>query len=235
MDETDDFLDVLQADVAATLAAVPQLRDAVIISNDEGDLDSKVERALETRTDSKTGKRGLVVIVMRPDVTDAEKNLPGPSLSIAVQIQTIEQVMFNRDSVRGTRMTSSQAAVNVLAALHLRSFGSRVLYADKTPIKSLPVTHGHLSRLITLATASDGIHLPRPAAVQAAITDGDLVLTGPSGCTIHYTTDGSFPSAPLAATYTAPIADIPAGTTVRAAAFDAALGYGDVLEFKITA
>lgn len=233
MADTADFLDVLQADVAAVLRAVPALAHASIIKDDEGDLDAKVTRALEIWKDNPAGRRGLVLIVLRPEVTDSESNLPGPVMEVAAKVQVIEQVMWNRDPNRGANLSSSQAAITVLSALHLRSFGNRSLYARRNPITSLPVTPGHLSRLVTLQGVSDGIIEDRPPSVTATWDDGEdtLTLTAGGSDEIFYSTDGTFPSS----RYTAPLENLATGTRVRAAAWTEAQGFGDVLNLTLTA
>lgn len=236
MADTPDFLDRLHADLVAVLESTPSLANATIVLDDEGDLDAKVLAALQTRKTGENDKRGLVIVVLRPDVVEAESNLPGPVMELKLELQVIEQVMYNRDPVAGVNVTANQAAVQALAALHLRGLGNRLIYAKKDPIKSLPVTQGHLSRSVVLFSRSEGIVAERPVPPAGRTNlDGLLVLSHPfldtpeAGKEVRYTADGSFPTADNSTLYTAPI-DADPGTIVRAAAWSEELGFSDLLE-----
>lgn len=184
MADPDTFLDALQADILSVLRNTPALANAAIIADDEGDLDSKVEQSLASRRDSAAGKRGLVIIVLRPEVVDAEANLPGPTMDVRIVVQTIENVMFNRDPLNGVGKTSSQAALSVLGALHLQCIGPHLIYARENPLKTLPVKQGHLSRAVTLYSKANGLQGPgKPSQVTAAWQDTaaewrPLIVTG---------------------------------------------------------
>jgi len=232
----DDILERLQADVFAVLKRTPSLALVNVLSDNEGDLENRVIRALQTLDDPQ-GKLGLAVAVMLPEVVSADKNLPGPPLNVQIEIQCIEQVMFNRDVAQGTLIRSSQAAMRVMGALHLHCLGDTELYADKDPLKPIKVKAGYVSHVVTMMVRAAGLVVgTKPLGVSAAVVDDKYVLTcGTAGATIYYTTDGSYPAPGAGGSlgYTAPLV-LAAGTRVRCAAYVISQNPGDVLEFRAT-
>ncbi len=239
MSANDDLLDRIQRDTYETLLGVPGLALAKILLDDEGDIEARVVKSLAT-LDATSGKYGLAVIVLLPEVEAAERNLPGPPLRVKVEIQVLEQVLFNRQPEKGTGIRSSVAALRVLGALHLRTLGPHALYAEKNPIQPLRVKPGHVAHVVTLWARADGISGPaRPAPVEAEWTAGPGTLAlscATPASAIHYTTNLSLPrpGAPGSTLYTAPIAGLQAGTVVRAAAYVTNLNPGDVTELVVT-
>jgi hypothetical protein len=233
-----DLLEVLQADITAILLATPALSYAVILSDDDGDIEAKVARALGPLKGGPTSKQGLVIVTLLPEVTTAEENLPGPPLLVRCEIRVLENVLANRSSI-GTGQRSSQAALAILGALHHHSLGSHALYAEKNPIEPVEVKPGHVSHAITLFARSNGLQGPgKCAAVDVAMSEGGVttlttLTTLTAGAAIYYTTDGSYPSATSGTLYTAPFAAPAVGTSIRAAAYAPGLNPGDCLQFTI--
>ena len=233
----DDLLELLQADVLAVLKNCPELADANIIPEDEGDMEKTILQNLGTLTGGSTAKAGLVIVVMLPEVTEAEPNLPGPPMELSVEIQIIEAPKINR-SATGTAIRSSVAAVRTLASLQLRGLGNYALRPDAKPLQPVRVKPGYLSHTVKLLVSNVGIDPPaKPAGVTATWLSGPgtLQLTcATPGAAIRYTTDGTFPT-PAATLYTAPIAAPAVDTTYRAAAYLAGTVPGDVTQVKVTA
>lgn len=178
MSDSNDMLEVLQADVAAILAATPALADAVVLADNEGDIEAKVTRALGTLTGT---KKGLCVVVLLPEITESETNLPGPPVLVEVEIQTIEAVTINR-ATGGTGLRSSQAALITLNALHHQVLGSRALYADKDPITPVKVKPGFVSHAVKLLTRASGLQGPgKASAVEAAVVAGTGMVVAGAG------------------------------------------------------
>lgn len=231
---SDDLLETLQADVFAVLKATPALALANVILNDAETTDSKIENALKTLTPT-GGKRGLALVVLRPEITEGEKNLPGPPLTLRIEIQCVEHPLLNRGA-DGTGVRSSQAALNALATLHLRHMGTCLLFADKDPIKPVQVKTGYVSDAVTLYAKFAGLVMDKPLGITPTIADDDITLTcATGGAAIYYTVDGSFPAETAGTLYEAPFAAPDAGTTIRAAAYVTDQPPSDVLEFTITA
>lgn len=177
---TDDLLETLQADVFAVLRNTPALALANVLLNDAETTDSKIENALKTLTTT-GGKRGLALVVLRPEITEGEKNLPGPPLTLRIEIQCVEHPLMNRGS-DGTGVRSSQAALNALAALHLRHLGHCLLYADKDPIKAVQVKTGYVSDAVTIFAKFYGISMAKPLGVEPVmVTVPTIVISGATG------------------------------------------------------
>jgi hypothetical protein len=174
----DDFLETLQADVLAILAAVPSLADVNIILEDDGDMEAKIMRKLGALTGGSSHKPGSVAVVMLPEVTAAEQNLPGPPVNVSVRVQVIEQHTVNR-AASGSGVRSSEGALRVLAALHLQTLGYAVLYAAEKPVEPVEVKKGYLSHMVTLSLNYRGLTGPgKPAQVQAAMVENGMNVSG---------------------------------------------------------
>lgn len=235
--ERDDHLEIMQADTAELLRAVPGLGLARILVDNEGDIEARVVKSLGTLDDT-TGKRGLAVIVLLPSVESAEPGLPGPVMTVRQEVQVLENVLINRDLKSGTLMRSSQAALRVLNALHLHTVAGVTWHAEKDPVQPLPVKEGHVSHAVRVTMRLGLGAASKPAAVAASWnTETETLSLGcaTAGASIHWTKDGTFPrpGAPGANLYTGPVAGLPAGTIVRAAAWAPGLTPGDVTELAI--
>lgn len=229
---SDLLLETIQADVFALLQNTPALALANVLKNDAETTDSKIENAIKTLVTT-GGKRGLAVVVMRAEVTEAEKNLPGPPLTIKIEIQVVEHVLFNQGA-DGTEVRSSQAALNVLSALHLRHFGNCLLYSEKNPIKPVQVKTGYVSDAVTLFAKFDGLVTDKPSMPTVSIAADMITLAcATAESTIYYTTDGSFPT-PAGTLYSAPFTAPSVGTVIRAAAYVDDMPPSDIMEFTIT-
>jgi hypothetical protein len=238
----DNILDQLQADTAAILAGAPALADVAVIVADAGDIEQKILRALGPLNQGSTGKSGLCLVVLPPEITDAQPNLPGPAFNLTQQIQVIEAPLINRvtedEGGTGTGIRSAVAALRVLSALHQVSTGDLMLYADGSAITPLEGKPGFVSHAVSLRATTGGLAAPRRVArPTAAVSGGNLLLAcATTGAAIYYTTDGTFPSPanPDAILYTGPITGLEDGDTVRAAAFLADYNPSDCIRLTVT-
>lgn len=177
MSATDQLLEILQADVYAVLKNTPGLATANVIADDEGDIESRVARALSTVT-ATGGKSGLAVVVLLPEVDQAEANLPGPVMALKVEVRVLENVLLNRNATTGTLIRSSQAAMRVLGALHHQHLGGQFLYAQKNPVTPVEVKTGHVSHAVTLTSPVNGITNPeKPLGVTPDMAPGGIPAT----------------------------------------------------------
>ena len=69
-----DILKQVQDDVFAMLQNVPGLSAAYFISEGEKDLESRVKQKIGT-ANPVSGKAGLVVLVLLPEITEVEKRI----------------------------------------------------------------------------------------------------------------------------------------------------------------
>lgn len=172
----DDLLELLQADITAILKQTPGLADATILADNEGDIESRVETSLSTLNEV-NGKMGLSIVVLRPDVTGTESELPGPPMTIETQIQILEDVLVNRDETSGTGVRTSQAALRVLGALQHQTLGKSYLYApERNAIREAKVKAGFVSHVVTVLMNSTGWDAPgKPANVVSRLDGVDAV------------------------------------------------------------
>lgn len=234
---TTEILERLQADVFAILSATPDLRRVNILAEDEGDMESQILQYLGKQKEGSPNRSGLVAVVMLPEISSAEKNLPGPPMVTSVQVQLIEQPLINRAD-GGTRIRSSVAAVTVAQALHHQVLGACVIYARPSkPIEVVDVRKGFLSHMFHAEVYLPGIEgSSKPSAVSSTMDEEGILTLACSteNAQIRYTTNGSYPGE-RAHYYSSPIAGLQAGTTIRAAAYALGMNPGDVTEILITA
>ena len=234
-----EVLEQLQEDIAAVLAATPALADAKILVDNQGDIEARVESALGSLEPGPTGLSGLILIVLLPEVEDAETNLPGPPLSAICEIQVIEDPLVNRMD-GGTSIRSSSAAVLALNALHHYVSGGRLLVAGKPPIKPFRTRPGTVSHVVTMNCRLAGLNgSDRPGACDAAWMEDDTlrIRCATVSAAIWYTTDFSYPSPvnPEAILYAGPISGLADGTIIRAAGWVDGQAPGDVLQVTVSA
>jgi len=214
----DDLLENLQLDVTERLRSVAWFADVTVLMQTKGDVEAEVAEALGTLHE-KSGKYGLVAVVILPSAESAEANIPGPRLELKVKVQVIEAVLMNRGA-EGTGKTASQGALRVLNALHHFVAHDRgVMVADRSPVVPVP-TEDHLQSYAAQLTLQAGLcgtgKVNTPEFVQGAQIS---ITTTTPGAEIYYTTDGSYPSPEnvAASKYANPLT--PDNMKIRAAAY----------------
>jgi hypothetical protein len=241
MSRPDQILDVLQADIVAALKHAVTIPHAQVFTGDEEDFATRIEKALATKKTDDSGKRGLAIQVLPIMVPDTEGNLPGPPLKLKVQVLIVENMQVNRSVNHGTLMTSSQAGLNVLNFLQLRSFGGSSLYAEKNPITPFKMEPGFGAHIVTLLCASHGGQTtPKALPVMdqwvedEETGDGSVVLTcADESAEIYYTRDGTYPAPDNGTLYTDPITGLEPGDLIRSAAYVDGKNPSDILDTKI--
>lgn len=228
MDPLEDILETVQKDTFERLSATPSLQGINIIMEDENSLDSRVELI--------AGKQsGLCIVVLRADVIEAEKNLPGPTFSVRQEIQIIEHPGINGSS-KGHKVRCGTVAIRVLRSLHLATLGNSTIHSAKNPVKAFPVRDSYVSSLVSVTARPESAFVDKPASVAAEIIEDALVLScGTPDTQIFYSSDGSYPRAGSGNSqiYTDPITDLTLGSLIRAAAYAPGLNPGDVANIKI--
>jgi len=185
---------------------------------------------------TQNGKAGLCATVLMPLLHTEKQELPGPYLHLQCIIRVQENVMVNM-GVNGTQIACEDAAIAVAQILHLWTPGGtagilRVAPETITPNLTFEgrVTYDVLveSELDLACLAKTAQPFISVAAEQVSIECADETAA------IYYTIDGSMPwtgngTYPGTATaYAGPFASPPAGTLIRAAAYNPELLGSDV-------
>lgn len=225
MDPLEDILDTVQRDTFERLTATPGLEGVRIIMEQEKDLSSQVETILAKLS-------GLCIIVLRAEVADVEKNLPGPTFGIRQEVQVIEHPLINQ--AKGSGLRCASAAIRVLRSLHLATIGNSTLHGAKDAIKNWPVRDGFISNLVSVNAKPASAYVDKPAGVDAQMIDGNLVFSCATPDTqIYFSTDGSYPrpGSGNGQLYTAPIELPPPDVRFRVSSYAPGMNPGDVLNF----
>jgi Chitobiase/beta-hexosaminidase C-terminal domain len=230
---SDLILEQIQADIYGALKATPGLATAEIMSANDGDIEAEVTRKLLPLTGA---LRGLALVVLLPELTESESNLPGPVMDGMIEIQVIEAVLVNRGD-GGTGIRASTAALRALGALHHLRVGNYTLFAKRNPLDPLAGKKGIITYLVRMYFENVGADpVEKVFPVTIAEDEAEITLTtSTSGASIYYTTDGSYPgeSNAEADLYTVPFT-LSESATVRAAAFKSPLNPSDIAELAVT-
>lgn len=230
---SDEILEQIQDDIYGVLKATPGLIDAEILSANDGDIEAEVLRKLSTLTGA---KNGLALVVLLPELTESESNLPGPVMDGFIEVQVIEAVTINR-SASGTGIRASTAALRALGVLHHLRVGNYTMSARRNPLEPLAGKKGIVTYVVRLFFENLGADpVEKVSPVTIAEGAAEITLTTSTGsAAIYYTTDGSYPGASNAEAtlYTVPFTLL-ASATVRAAAFKSPLNPSDIAELAVT-
>ena len=119
------ILQQLQEDIAARLGANSAFTYVPITVVNP--LDEDEATLIQTRIDeqlsgyiTKAGKAGLACLVLVPELTARNPDLPGPQLDAEIIIRVIENPLVNRGA-DGVQVTPEEQAMTVLGLLHLWS------------------------------------------------------------------------------------------------------------------
>ncbi len=231
---SDLILEQIQGDILGALKATPGLVNAMILSANDGDIEGEVTRKLSTLTGTQLG---LALVVLLPELTESESNLPGPVMEGFIEVQVIEAVTINR-SASGTGIRASTAALRALGALHHLRVGNYSLFAKRNPLEPLAGKKGIVTFIVRLFFQNLGADPVEKVSPVTIAEDAAVITlsTATSGADIYYTLDGSYPGASNdeATLYAAPIT-ILEDATLRAAAFLSPLNPSDISEQEVSA
>lgn len=155
-----DLFQRLQHDIADCLRTVPALGDAVvivamprIIRLADGSVEpvtapsiqEHLQAALSGLESGPTGKSGLVLEVMRPQLANAAHLAPAQQLRFSIAIRIIENVLINT-SENGTGLSGNAAALEVVKALHHQQLSRRfkLLPQEGNTLVPLVINEPHL-------------------------------------------------------------------------------------------
>jgi hypothetical protein len=209
---TGSILTNLQNDLAGYMLQCSNLDHLNIVVDDMGTIDSTAQKAVSTAK-SRGGSQGIAAIILRPTVSNAGGELPGPQLMGLITIQMIENVLVNR-SGRGSNILPDDMSFRILNVLHRLQIGNKTVYSEANPVRPLPAPAGFVSYEIKLRYPlyNQPILKTNPAIIDD--DGGTVTLTSTTALAeFKYSLDGSYPSV----TYTAPFA-ASTGDLVRAVA-----------------
>lgn len=199
------------------------------IARTAGQTDAEWEAACEA-----SGKSGLCIAVLMPEVELPQTGLPGPALvEVVMTVRVTENPLINMGT-DGTEITAEDGAVKVLQALHHWSpNGSQSFVGDKKPLRPLEGAGNVIYDVVT--------RMPLPLAIPAkcarpviTINAGIMVITCATPDTlIFYSFDGSLPylDGPGSFQYLLELTFTEdAGTRVRAVAYKTGLAASDTAE-----
>lgn len=119
---TDTLLQI-ELDLVAVLALSPELVDVAIIpqrtapgDTGGGEVNDVIEDALAGIA-TKNGKSGVAIIVMMPEASPEDENLPGPQLDLECVIRIIENRLINEGET-GTGKSAPHLAAFISRYLH---------------------------------------------------------------------------------------------------------------------
>ena len=217
----------LQNDLAGYMLQCENLDHLNIVVDDMGTIESTAEKAVKT-VKSRGGTQGIAALILRPTVSTANDNLPGPQSEAIITIQMVENVLINRGG-RGSGILPDDMSFRILSSLHHLTLGNRAVFAEPVPVRPLPVPVGFVSYEIRLRVPLYNEPLQRTSNPLIEESGGTVTLTSltPSAA-FNYSLDGSYPSL----VYTAPFA-VSSGDLVRAIATSASLLPSSISELTI--
>jgi len=185
---------------------------------------------------TQNGKAGLCATVLMPLLDTPKQELPGPWLHLKCTIRVQENVMVNM-GVNGTQIPSEDVAIAVAQLLHLWTPGGTagILHAAPDTITPNTAFEGRVTYDVIIEGDLELALQGKTAMpfITAGVPETVISCTDPAAV-IYYTTDGSAPWAgneyysSTALLCSAPFPTPPAGTLIRAAAFNPALAGSDI-------
>ncbi len=217
----------LQNDIAGYMLQCENLDHLNIIVDDMGAINSTAEKAVQSVT-SRGGTRGIAALILRPTVSTANANMPGPQSEAIITIQMIELVQVNR-SKNGSNILPDDMSFRILSSLHHLTLGNKVLYAEPVPVRPLPSPQGYVSYEIILRVPLYNTPLERTRTPVIDDDGGTITLTSETpSAAFKYSIDGSYPSVTYVAPFTASSGDL-----IRAVATSADILPSSISELTI--
>lgn len=239
--DRDPMLD-LHDDVASLLESLPELADIYLVrsrtvdANAVTQIEDEIERALSGLQATASGKSGLAVIVMLPEIVLAEENrgTPGPAcFNLELMLRIVENRLINEGS-SGSKITATRCAAMLLQTLHHRTFkNGKALRANRNATEEDTIEG--ITYLNVRFTMTDGLPVA-DKVLNPTMTNsgGNITLAcATSGAAIYYTTDGTLPTADNGTLYATPFTTPTAGTLIRVMATKTAHLPSNVSELQL--
>lgn len=213
---------LMQDEIAARLNADEYFEDITVITEREGDIENKINRALSVLT-VKGEKIGVAVVVGAVTAQVESANVPGPHFDKTfLDLTVFENVVFN-NSADGTLKAAVDIAVRCLQVLHhyYAAGVGQTLLADRNAITpSGEIKSNTIAYKARLELPLDNDVLDKVARPQISVAGTTVtIVCATDGASIYYTTDETYPWSGNAAAmlYSAPFIAT-AGDVVRAVA-----------------
>lgn len=215
----------LRQQIADRLAADSYFEDIPVLTEDRGDVENEIARALGTLTET-GGKIGICAVVLTPFARIRTQELPGPYLDPLQLSVTIEENVLVNQATGGTQKHCSDVAERVATLLHkwLPDGHTRPVLVSGNGISVVEPVIGTLAYAVALSFAAGLSVSLDQVATPTANPDGGVapqtvtLACATAGAAIFYTIDGKFPSPTVGTLYTAPF-EVAAACTLKAAAF----------------
>ena len=241
-----DLLYQLQSDAAARGNSEPDFQYLPFAMYRQAVFATEIQKRLPHLA-GKNGKVGVGALVMMPMITGEDPNIATPQGDVLFPVHIIEQPEINMAS-GGTGVTAEQWALLVRAFFHQWSDrGQIILMQDTQAIQPIPGLEEQYKGCVGYQVLFRG-RLADQSYPQCATpsfscdASGNVTLSTNDGSAIYYTTDGSFPGpgntagthgACTAILYAAPF-QVPSGTVVNYASFQAGLRGSDAMQSTVT-
>jgi hypothetical protein len=225
-----DVIERLPEELAARLEADEYFVDIPVVVAEEGDIQATIAKKTAI-VQGKSGRRGVVVIVLPLVADDEYPNVAFGSMTLRPAFQVVENVSMNNDPA-GTGKSARQVARrirDVIKPLALLGLCTEMV-PDKPCIEPLNLegeigrsTRAYQVNFMTYEADSEEVNqvaMPQPES-GGGDTPSFAIACDTAGAEIYYTTDDSFPAAGRAGSslYAAPVAIPAEGLTVRIAGY----------------
>jgi hypothetical protein len=194
-------IETLQVNIEQFLASDAGLQYVTVTSirprsaQSAAQIQTRINEALKGMT-KRNGKSGLSVIVMMPEVREAEANLPGVNGLLTVQVRVVENIMINMGP-GGTGESCEEVALHIASLLQHRSFdGVSALRLDANAVVPMQeeLTAGRVEYAVVVRTMLRRQPLGMVATPAVEAEGNVLTLTCVTeGAEIWFTLDGSYP------------------------------------------
>lgn len=207
----ENAIHLMQADVAARLAADEYFSDITVLLETQGDIQNGIDRALKVLT-SKGGKIGVAAVVATVNANVDSPNLQGPLFNdSSMEVVIFENPTFN-DGDNGTGKPAVDIAVRVLQIIHHyipAGLGTTVLAAPDALRSMGEVQPGTIAYRAKVLFQADGQVRGKVVTPTISPTSGsapqEVTLACPTAAAlIYYTLDGTYPAAGNGTLYTVP-------------------------------
>ena len=210
----------VQLDIVGRLESDPFFSDLPIIQERKGVTEKEVAEALNIRL-KKDGKTGAAIIVMMPERSVQNPDAPGPQNVVSTTLRVLT-IPLLAQAIGGAKKEASRIGLYLQQIFHLWQVGPTTVQNTKVlPYNDGQGTTGEdviLESFLQLPWAQKTLPA-RISGTASAVT----LTSNTAGASLFYSTDGSFPSSP----YTAPFS---ATGLVRSRATSTGLAGSDIAE-----